>query len=446
MQRWLERVFDVPVAEQRKAALSLAHIFFAASACVVGRTVADTLFLARIGSDQLGWMYLVSALVVASAAMAYARLARGVSLRWLAAGTHVTLAVGAAALRWLLPAHHHDVYIIAPIYLLSEIQGALSAILFATVLNEVFGRPDARGVFGVAGIGSTLAGIVFGALVAFEADVVHAANLLWVMAALQLLALACALRLSTGGDAPVVESTPPSSRRTSCSDAAAEPESRAYEKWLVVLALVQFPAIMLVGYQWKLAVDDAYHLSEDAMAAYFGGYYAIMNTITLVLQAALAGRLLRRPDPHAALTIFPAALVVTAATALVSSGGRMLLWATTLSKGTEVLRRSFADPATQLLYQPLPQGFRRRVIAGVTGVVKPISEALGALAIVEITTLTTARNVFYVVATLAIVWILVAHRCRRLYLEAVPEETLHQPPMPRRREGGSVDAEPATSR
>lgn len=400
--------------------LAFAYIFFAASACVVGRTVADTLFLARIGGDQLAWMYLASAVVVAAAAMAYARLARGISLPSVVAATHLTLAIGAIGLRWLLPTHHHDVFVLAPIYLLAELQGAMSAILFATVLNELFGRADARGVFGIAGSGSTLAGIVFGTLIAFESHELQAANLLYVMAALQVLTLSCALTLRPGRGGGRREVPP--ERPATEAGTRAKPAPRAYERWLTFLALVQFPTIMLVGYQWKVTVDDAYHLSEDSMAAYFGGYYAIVNTITLVLQAALAGRLLKRLDPLPALSIFPVALLLTATTVLVTSSGRALLWAATLSKSSEVFRRSFGDPASQLLFRPLPQALRRRVIAAIGGGVKPISEALAALVIVEVTYLTGTRDISYLVAALAVAWLLAAHRCRRLYLDASPAE------------------------
>jgi hypothetical protein len=420
MQRWLERILDVPVAEQRRAALTLAYVFLAASACVVGRTVADTLFLARIGGNQLAWMYLVSALVVGAAAVAYARLARGLSLRVLVAATHLTLALGAVGLRCLLPTYHHDVFVVAPVYLLAELQGAMSAILFATVLNELFGRADGRGVFAIAGIGSTLAGIVFGALIAFQSNELHAANLLYIMAALQMLTLSCALTLRPGrggGQRELPLESPATEAGT-----REKPAPRAYERWLRVLALVQFPAIMLVGYQWKVTVDDAYHLAEDSMAAYFGGYYAIVNAITLVFQAGFAGRLLKRLDPLPALSVFPGALLLTAMTALATSGGGVLLWAATLSKGSEVLRRSFGDPASQLLYRPLPLALRRRVIAVIGGGVKPISEALAALAIAEVTYLAGTRDISYLVAALAVVWLLVAHRCRRLYLEMSSED------------------------
>jgi ATP/ADP translocase len=436
MQHWLERIFEVPAAEQRGAALALVYIFLAASACVVGRTAADTLFLARIGSDALAWMVFGSAVVVGITALIYARLAQRVSLRVLVAVTHGSLAASAVALRWLLPTHDHDIYVIAPIYILSEIQGAMSAILFATVLNEVFGRAGARGVFGVAGIGSTLAGVVFGTLMAFEAHQLHAANLLYVMAALQVLTLACVVTLrparahALAGDHAPAEALSSSAPKTEFrpeqpavgKGAARKLVPRAYEKWLVVLALVQFPAILLVGYQWKVTVDATYHLSEDAMAAYFGGYYAIVNTVTLVFQIGLAGRLLKRLDPLPALVVFPAALLLAATTILLTSGGRVLLWAATVSKGSEVLRRSFGDPASQLLYQPLPQATRRRVIAKIGGGVKPIAEAVGALALVNVAYLADARDLSYLIAVLAALWMVASHRCRRLYLEAVPDE------------------------
>ncbi|MEQ8787278.1 MAG: MFS transporter [Pirellulaceae bacterium] len=453
MQTWLERLFHVPVAEQGKTAMVLVYIFFAASACVVGRTAADTLFLARIGADQLAWMYVVSAIVVAVAALLYARLARRMTLRALLVATHVLLAVAAVALRWVLTEYHHHTYVIAPIYLLSEIQGAMAGILFATVLNELFRGDDARGVFGIAGVGSTVSGIVFGGLMAFEAYNLHAANLLYVMAGLHLLTLASVVsfRSARTGRAAVetaaradlaeglldigvgcVNASAASPRAASPRDASprdvpaiesaefSPPEG--YSRWLVALAVVQFPTIMLIGFQWKIAVNDAYHDSEDAMAAYFGGYYAIVNIVTFVLQTAFAGRLLKHFGLLPALLSFPIALGLAATTIAAASSERVLLWAATMSKGAESLRRSFSDPAFQLLYFPLPQAQRRQLIAAIGGGVKPLVEAVAALAILEVTFLTGAHDISYVVAALVFMWIVLAVGCRRRYREAIDAE------------------------
>lgn len=455
MQTWFERLFDVPAAEQRKALLVLAYIFCAASACVVGRTAADTLFLARIGSEQLAWMYLVSALVVAVAAMLYARLARWTSLHALIAATHLALAAASVALRWLLPDFHHNAYVIAPIYLLSETQGAMAAILFATVLNETFQGGGSRGVFGIAGLGSTLAGIVFGGLVALQSAQLHAENLLYVMAVLHLLTLACVAPLHRSDAVEPSNDVPPAgaplpdevfteTEGFATTDSFAErsedgadvetaevaeiPAPPGYEKWLVALAVVQFPAILLVGYQWKVAVNDAYHHSEDAMAAYFGGYYAIVNLLTAFLQITLAGRVLKRFDLLPGLLAFPIALLLTATTIVVSSSSRVLLWATTLSKGSEALRRSFSDPAFQLLYSPLPQAARRQIIARIGGMVKPLAEAFAVLAILEVTFLSGEHDISYVVAALTLLWLWLARQCQRRYVEAsAVDEPASQP-------------------
>jgi ATP/ADP translocase len=434
MQNWLERLFQIPVAEQGKTALVLGYIFLTASACVVGRTAADTLFLSRVGPDQLAWMYLVSALVVAVAAALFARLARGVTLRSLIAVTHIVLAAASYVFRWVLTDYHHHLYIIAPIYLLSEVQGAMAAILFATVLNELFRGSDAQGVFGIAGVGSTLAGIVFGGLMALESDDVPVANLLYVMAVLHAAALLGVAAFRPARDADATSAAPdrevlptPVDAEVNAALAAdfdSRPEEEAavpprYQRWLVGLAIVQFPAITLVSFQWKIAVHDAFHYSEDAMAAYFGGYYAVVNVITMMLQITLAGRLLKRFGLLPALLSFPLALGLAAGAMLTASSEKVLLWAATLSKGAESLRRSFSDPAFQLLYGPLPWADRRQLIAAIGGGVKPLVEALAAMAILEVTFLSGARDISYIVAALVFMWVVLAVGCRHHYREAV---------------------------
>ncbi|QDU98195.1 Npt1/Npt2 family nucleotide transporter [Lignipirellula cremea] len=429
MQLWIERLFEIPSSEQRKTLLTLLYIFFSVSTCVVGRTTADSLFLARIGAEYLATIYLVSSIGVAATAIFYVRAVSRLPLRRLIVTTHLVLAIAVIVMRLTPTRPGHDFVFVSSMYLLSEIQGAMTAILFATLLNELFHGKHAGGIFGLSGLGSTLAGIVFGTLLAMYADQIHVINLLMMMAALHVAAMIPILLLhkeEVTVSATVKETGPsPEVSGEDAADADVSPAdvadangslgSSPMVRAVVLLAAVKFTAIVLVGFQWKVAVIDDLYAAEDRIAAYFGAYYAWSNLATAVLQLLVAGRVLKRFGVLPALLAFPFGLLVAAGSILWSSQHGVLLWAATFSKGTEVLRRSFSDPAMQMLYGPLPTGVRRKTIALTGGAVKPLVQAAASLALLRWAALADVHQLSLVVIGLVLIWILLAFQCGRLF-------------------------------
>ena len=125
MANLLERVFHVAPERQVRLILLFAFAFSTAGSYVVSRTVADSLFLTRIGPHRLPEMYFVSALVVIAISLVYARVSVRISLGKGFQATVVLLFLATISIPLLLRSYPHLLQLLGCIYLLAQVRGAL---------------------------------------------------------------------------------------------------------------------------------------------------------------------------------------------------------------------------------------------------------------------------------------------------------------------------------
>lgn len=410
---FLDRVFHIPPPDQANVLWLFAYAFATAAAYVIARSVADGLFLSRLGIDRLPKMYAAAAVVVILVALAYGRLAGRFPLPRLIGVTLLGLAACAVLLHDLLARHDHAWPLLAAVYLLAEVTGAVGTIQFSTLIHEVFHEREPRRFVGFITAGLTTAGILCGGLVGYLAFRIHASNLLYLYALLNLAALAPVAALQRRNAAVL----PPPGRAESIP-AASGPQPRQPARFVAAVALlvaVKIAVLTIIGFAWKVAAAETLTASEDQLTSFFGLYYAGSHLLTAGLQLFVTGRFLRHVGVLGALLVFPLSLLATTTTVLVASGEHLVLWALTLAKGSESLRRSLNDPALHLLYWPLPAAARRQAIAFVGGFVKPAAEALTSVFILELARDLSQRRIAYVVLVLLVLWISLVFGCRREY-------------------------------
>jgi AAA family ATP:ADP antiporter len=126
----------------------------------------------------------------------------------------------------------------------------------------------------------------------------------------------------------------------------------------------------LVDFQFKVSAAAAF--SQDALAAFFGNFYAATGVLALGVQLIGTSRFLARFGVTAGLAVLPVSV------GLGASG--LLLWpgliTASLTRGADNLfRYTVNDATTQLLYVPVPANMRGGAKAFIDGVVKPASIA-----------------------------------------------------------------------
>jgi len=272
------------------------------------------------------------------------------------------------------------------------------------------------------GAGATLAGIIVGLGIGFIAQFVQVEPLLYLAAAINLGTIIPVLLLRSLQSRQV--GSPSNTRQRNASRLAANETglsdalSSRYVVSIACLVVVCVVAATLVEFQWKVTAATELHRNEQGLARYFGYFHGSVYLVTGLLQLFVTGRVFRKRGVLVGLFAFPTALIATTLTGLIATSGRMLLWTVTLTKGCDILKRSMNDPATQVLYSPLPGALRQQAITLVAGVAKPLAEALAAVALVLATPWISTRQLSLIILGLLSLWLMISLVVFRGFVES----------------------------
>jgi hypothetical protein len=138
----------------------------------------------------------------------------------------------------------------------------------------------------------------------------------------------------------------------------------AYLRRLLLLVLTSTVVVTGLDYVFKAVVHE--NVPAQELGTFFAHYYGLLNFLALLVQVALAPRLVRATGVNRALLFMPLLLLLTSV-GFVLSGG---LAAVLLLKGSDgILRHSVNRTGTEILYVPLSSNVRERF--------KAFAEAVG---------------------------------------------------------------------
>lgn len=424
MMERLWRMLAPPQGDLRTILCVFAYAFGTASSYVIHRSTGNSLFLVHIGVEYLPLMYMVSALLVVFCSFIYAAAVRRWRLDQVIRGTLLLSATTVLGLRLLFVQGDPSTWLILIFVIANEIRGNMNTVQFATLVNELFADSDPKQVFAFLGAGATLAGVVFGTLLGVFVDSLGTSNALFLIVAIDLATMIpIALlarktryrRMLAGGNAP--EGAGAVTRRPLAGLRVALRSPLARN--VAILVCLSVMVNLLIEYEWQLAAATAYPGDADSLTSFFAFYYAVVYVTIGGMQIFFTGWFLRRFGMIFGLLTHPTALLATLGFNLLATGGASVLWAVTLVKGCEIFKRTINDPVLQLLYWPLDSVARRQAIAFTSGVVKPVSEATGALLLFELRQYLTGPQIVYAAAVLVGCWIAAALRCRVQYVRTL---------------------------
>ena len=370
---------SIPEYESKAVWCLFFYSLVLASSYTLSRTVGDSLFLSRIGSESLAAIYVVSGVVTALVASIWFTVARKLSLElsFRISGllfSAVTLMAGV-----LLPSFHHSTWLLAGIYLLADVKGCVNTINVVTAMNEILGGHSSRHAWARIGLGMPLAGILIGLLIGVEANWVSLRSWLFLSAVLDLI-----------GVIPVWNSrkliVPNILQFPRSLDAVASiaerfahrarvyASSTKFQFWIGCLIATKIAVLTMVSFEWKLSVQAVYVDDEESLTRFFGVFYAATGVITVLLQAFVAGWLLKRRNIGISMLVMPIALLAFNTLFVLGSGVLFLVVVSTLAKAMEVWRRSVHDTTLGYLYTKIKREKRRRIITINSALVKPLAE------------------------------------------------------------------------
>jgi len=375
---------SIPEYERKAVWRLFFYSLILASSYTLSRTAGDSLFLSRLGSDNLAAIYVASGVVTALVALIWFALTRRLSLELSFRVSGIAFSVVTLIAGLLLPSFHHSVWLLAGIYLLADVKGCVNAINVVTAMNEILGGHSSRQAWARVGLGMPLAAVLIGFLIGVEANWISLRSWLLLSALLDLV-----------GVGPVWDSSKLSvpssiSSHRSLDNIASIAErfahrarvytsSTKFQFWIGCLIATKVAVLTMVSFEWKLSVHAVYVEDEASLTRFFGVFYAATGVITILLQAFVAGWLLKRRNIGVSIMMMPVALLAFNILFVLGSGMLFLLVVSTLAKAMEVWRRSVHDTTLGYLYTKIKRDKRRRVIALNSGLVKPLAEVFASL-------------------------------------------------------------------
>ncbi|MCP4449638.1 MAG: hypothetical protein GY811_30555 [Myxococcales bacterium] len=255
------------------------------AAVTIGDTVAQSVFVSRMGVAALPNIFLLKAGIDVLSGLFYLPLTKGRSPRrvWRVLLTFYALVVAAGW--WASASDGSDVgaYIL---YAGHEVAWTLAVIHWGIFLLDVFTPSDSRKLFpvlfGVGRLGALLGGLIVGSL----ALPVGASNLLGIAIAMAVVSIFASSRLGSQSALPEPRAGEDSGRR----EAFASPLIRFIALSTATMVILRYGLRMISLHEIRTAFDQ----NKDQVAAFLGFFSVVGNALAFVLGLYVVPRLLAR--------------------------------------------------------------------------------------------------------------------------------------------------------
>lgn len=418
--RIIEKLVDIRSGEYQKTGLMFLYILFLITSYVMIKAVRDALFLNKLGSSQLPYVYILVGVIVGVVAWIYARLSARVSLHVLIHSTLLVVVANLLLFWWLLQFGWSWLYY--ALYFWSSGVGILTTAQYWLLANYVFNAREAKRLFGVIGAGAIAGGIAGGVLTARAVTFVGTEALL-VLSGVGYLLCGGVVGLLGRHTMPPV---PPAEHVHEMSLVAQEPHShqtsilgtlRTSRHLFTIVGLIGLVEIVetLVDYQFKVMAAESFR-SKDALTAFMGTFSAWLSASSFLLQLLLTGRVLSKLGIALTLLFLPVSLLI-GSLAILAVPGLISASITKLSEGG--FRYSINKAGLELLYLPIPLGVKNRVKPFIDTVVDRVARGIGGLILLVTIGMLTVAQVSLITIALLSIWILLAVASQKEYLKSL---------------------------
>lgn len=408
----MKRFLDFEVENVRHAVGAGLTLFLLLAGHTILEVARDALFLSHLPADQLPWTYLAIAVAAWLAAQADQRLAARFDGRRLAAATLLVAAAGTAGFYTLFGSRAW--WVPHAFYVWTGLVATFAVAQFWRLLADIFTVAEAKQLYSRIAAGGSLGAVGGASLATFAQEWMDARELLLFGGAL--LALTSVVPVLVFPKVAPPKAQPRRAHDPAAPDPAApdrgDPQIAYVWRLLGLVALTAVTAV-LVDYILKATIDAV--LEPEQLGEFFGGYYVVLNVVSLIVQLFVAPRLLASLGATRALAVLPVLFALGAVGVLLTGG---LVAAMILRGADGALRHSLHRSAFELLYLPLQKSVRDRYKTLIDAIGQRGGQAAGSLAILGVTMLgVSPRELAVAVLVLACAWTAVVLMLRSRYLD-----------------------------
>ena len=378
-----------------------------ATSALIARAVGDTLFLSRLGSDRLPFMYMIGALATGLGAYICARAPR---LSTGQIGVRVAAILIVANLGVYLALNILPVTSRVTAYLLADVAGRIPVLLYWAFASEVFDARESRRLFGLLGAVGTAACLPAGLMVGPLARQFGIASLILVVCVLLggFILASRALQRRETGERPAGEA-----RAFLAANVHSAGALHRRKQFLTIATLAALTSLVqtLVDYQFKASFTPL--ASGAALAAIFGRLYAYASLVSLFIQLFLVHRILKWGGVFLSLCALPVGLLITSVGVLRTAASSWVYAAKMLDI---TLTLTVNGAARQMLYRGIRSESRLQARALAEGLYQPLAVATAGTILAFTVDSLTVRIMAAITVIASVVWIVVARNAYHSYV------------------------------
>jgi HEAT repeat protein len=408
MSRSLSRFVDVRPGEGRLVLLAALVLFGLIAAHTMLETARDALFLGKLAPVRLTQVYALLAGITLIATRLNGRFVLSFGRRNALVCTLIFAAFG-TVLFYLLPKSPTAVFLLYP---WSGLLSTVMVVQFWMLAGQTFTVTQGKRLFGLMAAGGVL-GAVVGASLAIPALRMASVETLLLGAATIFLATAALVTILEPDE--VERDVRHARRRSAWRGGMKKLRRQPYLLRLGILTALATATVLVTDFLFKSVAARTF--SPDQLGEFFAQYYAVLNTIALVVQVVIAGTLVRRTGTIVAFVVLPLLLVLGAGSVLVTGSA---LAAVLLTKGADgALRHSLHRISVELLWMPVPDETRATSKAVIDAVVVRLSQAGAAAGLFALgmAGLDQPPILAAFILVFAVAWVVLGLGLRRPYLE-----------------------------
>src|SRR3954452_2140691 len=418
LQRLLSPIVEVRKEESWTAFLMFAYSCLAMTAYNVIKPLTRSKFISNLGADNLPYVLLGAGLIIGGLMAGYAWLMARLPRRWGLPITQAGMAVMLVVFWFLFQTNAS--WVSVAFYVAGLILGVLLISQFWTLANVVYDPRQAKRLFGFIGGGAPLGGIAGSALASY-ASRIGSVNLILPSAALMGI---CAVLVTLIIRREGIEADPVATVKNEKGVSAMEAfELLRESKHLQIIALViSFAAVgaAIIEQQLNMAAQAAKGAgATDSITEFLAQVGLWTSSIGFVIQVWLTSRIHRYLGIGFALMVLPFSLGSTAIVMLLNGA----LWAPGVARVLDQSLRYTVDKTTrEILFLPLPADIKLKAKSFVDVTVDRGAKAAGALLLLVLVKPwglnLNWQQLSYASLTVTALWIMMALRARKGYLQA----------------------------
>jgi AAA family ATP:ADP antiporter len=412
----LRDLLKLQEGEGRRLVPLLLMMFLTLTNLILLKSTASSLFLSRLGADQLSIAFLWVAFTAAFSTLIFSFLSRKFSLTTLIYFTQFITAV--LAIWFMLLEHYTEpnkthLFIF---YVWSNLYGVITVSQVYLLAGEIFGIREAKRLFIWVGVAAISGGVFGGYLTSVLATFFNRAALLYTAAGLSFASIICSFFLRSFVNQP--------GRKKINSLGVAWQEFwypfhyLRHSNYLHLIAGIVSLAVMvakLVEYQYSSFAVAVYQDVEE-LAAFFGFWLSTISLLSLGIQLFFTKYALKNIGVARSLQILPMGLLMAMVVLLVFP----LLWAVILARAIDGgFKQSLHKSAFELLLLPLPNAEKKFSKTFIDVFVDSLATGLSGLLLIFLIQGSNLpiQAVTILTLVLLVVWVWITYKLGEAYLD-----------------------------